>query len=59
MALRILALFSAEARGAAAEMGFQKIVVIDKARQLLGFSPRPSGEAVVAAGKSMIANGLV
>ena len=57
--LRVLALFSADARGPAAEVGFQKIVLIDRARETLGFSPRGSQEAVVAAGRSMVEKGVV
>lgn len=59
LALRVLALFSDDARGPAAEVGFQKVVRIDRAREMLGFSPRSSEEAVVAAGRSMVEKGLV
>lgn len=59
IALRVLALFSDYARGPASEVGFQKVVRIDRAREILGFSPRSSEGAVVAAGRSMVEKGLV
>ncbi|MXP21703.1 NAD-dependent epimerase/dehydratase family protein [Gordonia sp. HNM0687] len=58
LVVRVMALSSEEARGAAAELGFQKIITIDKARKVLGFSPRSSAEAIVAAAESIVANGL-
>jgi nucleoside-diphosphate-sugar epimerase len=57
--VRVGALFNVELRSVAAELGLVKKVSIDKARRVLGFSPRTSEEAIVAAGKSMIAAGLV
>lgn len=42
-----------------AELGYRKQVSSDKARRVLGFSPRPWQEAVVAAADSMISVGLV
>ena len=57
--VRVGALFNVELRSVAAELGLVKIVSIDKARRLLNFSPRSAEEAIVAAGKSMIAAKLV
>ena len=57
--VRVGAIFSDELRSVAAELGLVKLVSIDKARRVLDFSPRTSEEAIVAAGQSMIATGLV
>ncbi|MCI0157954.1 NAD-dependent epimerase/dehydratase family protein [Leifsonia shinshuensis] len=44
-------------RPMAAELGYRKKVSTEKARRLLGFSPRPWQEAVTAAAESMLAAG--
>lgn len=59
LVVRIGALFDANLRPAAADLGFVKIVRIDRARRVLGFSPRPAAEAIAAAGVSMVAKKLV
>ena len=59
LVVRLAARFRPEYRGPAAELGFRKQVVIDKARRVLGLDPRPSQVAVVDAAASMIARGLV
>lgn len=57
--VRVGALVNAELRTSAAELGLVKHVSIDKARRILGFAPRPSEEAIAAAGRSLVAAGLV
>ena len=42
---------------AAEELGYRKKVSTEKARRLLGFSPRPWQEAVTAAAESLLAAG--
>lgn len=44
-------------RPMAAELGYRKKVSTDKARRLLGFSPRPWQDAVTAAAESLLAAG--
>ena len=46
-------------RSIAAELGYRKRISTQKARDLLGFSPRPWRSAVVDAGESLVAAGLV
>jgi hypothetical protein len=48
-----------ELRSVAAELGFVKQISTDRARRLLDLHPRPSREAVIAAGESMIAKSLI
>lgn len=57
--VRLAARFNAEFRPVAADLGFVKKVSSDKARHVLGWQPRPSEEAIVAAGQSMIRKSLV
>ena len=59
LVVRVGALVNGELRTSAAELGLVKHVSIDKARRILGFAPRPSEEAIVAAGTSLVAAGLV
>ncbi|WP_328442662.1 SDR family oxidoreductase [Amycolatopsis sp. NBC_00438] len=54
LVVRAGAVFSAEFRTIAAELGFVKKVSHEKARSVLGWTPRESAEAVVAAGESML-----
>ncbi len=44
-------------RPMAAELGYRKKVSTEKARRLLGFSPRPWQDAVIAAAESLLAAG--
>lgn len=55
--VRIAALFSAEFRPVAADLGHVKRISNDKARRDLGWRPRASEEAVIASAESMIAKG--
>ncbi|WP_336854263.1 NAD-dependent epimerase/dehydratase family protein [Sinomonas albida] len=58
-AVRAAAASNPAMRPMAAELGYRKKVSSEKARRLLGFAPRPWQEAVVGAGRSMVAKGLV
>lgn len=44
---------------AQADLGYRKRLTNEKARRVLGWSPRPSEDAIVAAGESMVRRGLV
>ena len=58
--VRLTALFNATARLAATpELGRRKNASSAKARDLLGWSPRPPDEAIVAAAESLVELGLV
>ena len=59
LVVRVGALVNAELRSSAAELGLVKQVSIDKARRILGSAPRPSEEAIVAAGTSLVAARLI
>ena len=59
LVVRVGALVNVELRSSAAELGLVKQVSIDKARRILGFAPRPSEEAIVAAGMSLVAAHLI
>jgi nucleoside-diphosphate-sugar epimerase len=59
LVVRVGALFSAELRTVAAELGYVKQVSNERARTVLGVKPRPSAEAIVAAGESIVAKRLV
>ena len=59
LVVRVGALVNVELRSSAAELGLVKQVSIDKARRILGFAPRPSEEAIVAAGTSLVAARLI
>ncbi len=57
--VRIAAVFMAEYRPVAADLGYIQKVPNDKARRLLGPQPRPTEAAVIAAAESMIAKSLL
>jgi hypothetical protein len=59
LVVRLASVFSDEFKPVAADLGYVKRVSDQKARHVLGISPRPSREAIVAAGRSMIGAGLV
>jgi dihydroflavonol-4-reductase len=51
--VRLVALFNASARFAVPELGKRKNATAEKARRLLGWSPRPVEEAIVATAESL------
>ncbi|SEH03723.1 Nucleoside-diphosphate-sugar epimerase [Nonomuraea solani] len=57
--VRLAALFKAEFKPVAADLGYVKRVSNEKARRLLGLRPRTSLEAIIASADSMIAKSLV
>ena len=57
--LRLGALFSAEFRPLVPDLGYARRVSSDKARRVLGWTPRSAEDAVVAAGESMLRKSLV
>jgi len=57
--VRIGALFSAELRPFVPDLGYAKKTSNEKARRLLGWTPRDPHEAIVAAAESMARKGLV
>jgi len=57
--VRLAALFSPEARGAAPELGRTKNATSEKARRLLGWRPRPAEDAIVATAESLSRLGLL
>lgn len=57
--VRLAALFSAEYRPVAADLGFVKRVSDKRVREILGVHPRPSKDAVLAAAESMIGTSLL
>ncbi|MDH2442828.1 NAD-dependent epimerase/dehydratase family protein [Amnibacterium sp. CER49] len=57
--VRASARFRPELRSVAADLGFVKEVDITRMRTALGIEPRPAREAILAAGRSLVANGLV
>ena len=56
--VRLTALFRDEFKPVAADLGYVKRVSNDKTRTVLGITPRPARDAIVAAGRSMVARGL-
>ncbi|MGW2092217.1 NAD-dependent epimerase/dehydratase family protein [Promicromonospora sukumoe] len=56
--VRATALFNDEYKSVAADLGYVKRVSNEKTRTLLGISPRPAREAILAAGRSMVDRGL-
>jgi nucleoside-diphosphate-sugar epimerase len=57
--VRIAALFDPAVRNTIGELGKRKRMTGAKARQLLGWSPRTSEEAIAATGESLVRLGLV
>jgi nucleoside-diphosphate-sugar epimerase len=57
--VRLTALFDGSLRQLVPELGVRKRATNEKARRLLGWAPRSDREAVVAAGESVVALGLV
>lgn len=57
--VRLAALFDPTVRGRLFELGKQRLVSADKARRLLGWSPRPDEEAILATAESLLAQRLV
>jgi nucleoside-diphosphate-sugar epimerase len=57
--VKATALFKDEFKPVAADLGYVKRVSNEKARTVLGLTPRPAREAIIAAGRSMVARGLV
>ena len=58
-ALRIAALFDAELRPSVLDLGYAKKTSNEKARALLGWTPRDPREAIVAAARSMARKGTM
>jgi nucleoside-diphosphate-sugar epimerase len=58
-AVRQLAVFDSSVRGILPELGKRKSATHAKARQMLGWSPRPNEEAILATGESLVRLGLV
>ena len=56
--VRILALFVAQVRMIAPLVGVRNELTTGKARRVLGFSPRPATEAVIACAESLLRLGL-
>lgn len=57
--VRIGALFSAQFRMIAPDLGYAKKTSNDKARQVLGWTPRDPHEAIIAAAESMVRKNFV
>ena len=57
--IRLLAPFNKQARGVVPSLGKKRSMVSDKAKAVLGWTPRSNEEAVTASGESLIALGLV
>lgn len=57
--VRLAALFNTELRGFVPDLGYAKKTSNDKARQVLGWTPRPPQDAIVDAAKSMVGKGLL
>lgn len=58
LVVRAAALFRDELKPVAADLGYVKRVSTAKTREVLGVTPRPAREAVLAAGRSIVARGL-
>ncbi|MDG4668031.1 NAD-dependent epimerase/dehydratase family protein [Mycobacterium sp. 236(2023)] len=56
--VRLTALFRDEYKSVAADLGYTKRVSNTKTRTVLGVTPRPAREAIIAAGRSMVIRGL-
>jgi nucleoside-diphosphate-sugar epimerase len=59
VAVKLGARANPQLRAAVPDLGYRKQLTSDKARRVLGWSPRESREAIVAAGESMVRKGLV
>ncbi len=59
LVVRLIALFRPEFRTVAADLNFVKNISTEKAVALLGWQPRDSEDAIIAAAQSMIAKSLV
>lgn len=57
--VRASALFDKTVRGRLFELGKERPVSSEKAQRILGWSPRPSDETILATAESLIAHGLV
>lgn len=57
--IRLAALFSARARGLVPNLGKRRPSTSEKARRLLGWTPRPNTEAIVSTAESLIHPGLL
>ncbi|MBV9117926.1 MAG: aldehyde reductase, partial [Acetobacteraceae bacterium] len=57
--VRAGSLFDPTVRGRLFELGKMRPVSSEKAQRLLGWSPRPNDEAIVATAESLVAHGLV
>lgn len=57
--VRLVAVFDAELRSVTPELGVHKDVSNQKARELLGWDPRPREEAIVATAESLVRLGLL
>ncbi|WP_426323320.1 NAD-dependent epimerase/dehydratase family protein [Microbacterium sp. E-13] len=57
--VRLTAVFRDEFKSVAADLGYVKRVSNSKTRTVLGITPRPAREAIVAAGRSMVSRGLL
>lgn len=58
-AIRAAALTSPQAAATVPDLGYRKRMTSEKARRVLGWTARDPQEAIVAAGESMVAKGLV
>lgn len=59
IAVRTMSLFNPELRAFTPDLGFSKKTTNEKARRVLGWTPRPPSEAIISAAKSMVERGLV
>ncbi|ANH66934.1 aldehyde reductase [Mitsuaria sp. 7] len=59
LVLRVMALFRAELRSIVHDLGHAKRTSNARAAALLGWQPRPADEAIIAAGRSMVAGGIL
>jgi nucleoside-diphosphate-sugar epimerase len=57
--MRVVALYDAQVKGVAPELGKRKNASNEKAHRLLGWAPRSPREAVVATGRSLLELGLL
>lgn len=57
--VRLVAIFDPEVRSITPELGQHKDATNEKARDLLGWAPRPREDAIVAAAESLVRSGLL